>query len=159
MKGVADTGFAVESGQATLFPGGEGSVSPVAESAEGTVVIDGSIPEIGRLSAPITVAVKKGFVYRVSGGPEADKLRKLFTLHGKQARNLAEVGIGTNPLAQVTGKTLEDEKALGTAHVAFGNNLSFEGKIGVRCHIDAVFLKPTLCIDGRCIVENGSINV
>ncbi|RMF05165.1 aminopeptidase, partial [Candidatus Woesearchaeota archaeon] len=52
---------------------------------------------------------------------------------------------------------LEDEKVLGTAHVALGNNISFGGSVNVPVHIDGVFRKPTVFVDGRKITENGKL--
>lgn len=159
MKGFADTGMALESGQCANLPGGEGCVSPLPNSMNGKLVIDGSCPEIGPLSGPITLLVKNGYIHRMIGGKDAERLRKILQVHGKPAKTVAEVGVGTNPFALLTGNSLEDEKVLGTAHVAFGNSLSFDGKIGVCSHIDGILLKPTLIIDGKVIVENGVINV
>ena len=45
---------------------------------------------------------------------------ELLTAHGEDGTSLAELGIGTNEKAILTGNLLEDEKILGTAHVAFG---------------------------------------
>ena len=105
------------------------------------------------------MTVKNGYVSRITGGDEADTVRSLLRQFGRPGRNIAEVGVGTNPHAKFTGCTLEDEKVLGNVHVALGNNISFGGKISVRCHYDAVLLKPTLVIDGKTIVENGELQV
>ena len=75
--------------------------------------------------------------------------------YGKEVRNMAEFGIGTNPKARITGTILEDEKVKGTAHIAFGTNASFGGKIQTSIHLDYVFDKPTITIDGREIVREG----
>jgi leucyl aminopeptidase (aminopeptidase T) len=159
MRGYADTGMALEPGQAANIPGGEGCVSPLPDSTDGTLVIDGSFPEIGALTQPLVLTIKHGCIHRIVGGKDAEKLRRLFLIFGKPAKTVAELGIGTNPFAVLTGTTLEDEKVLGTAHVAFGNNLSFEGKVGVHCHLDGIVLNPTLTIDGKTIVEKGEIKV
>jgi leucyl aminopeptidase (aminopeptidase T) len=121
--------------------------------------VDGSFPEIGPLSKPVVLTIKAGSIKRLTGGKEAEKLRQWLRIFGRQSKTVAEVGIGTNPNAVVTGCTLEDEKALGTAHVAFGNSLSFDGKGTVDCHLDGIILKPTLTIDGKVIIEKGIMNV
>jgi leucyl aminopeptidase (aminopeptidase T) len=159
MRGFADTGIASEPGSMACAPGGEGSVSPIPESVNGQIVVDGSFPEIGPLSKPMCVTVRNGCIRRISGGKEADRLKTLLRRHGKSGRTVAEVGVGTNPFAVLTGATLEDEKVLGTAHVAFGDNQSFDGKTASLCHLDGIMLKPTLDVDGKRIVENGVINV
>jgi leucyl aminopeptidase (aminopeptidase T) len=159
MHGFSDTGMALEPGQAANVPGGEGCVSPVPDSVNGVLVVDGSFPIIGPLTKPVVLTVRNGSIKRLTGGREAEKLRKWLRIFGRQAKTVAELGVGTNPGAVMTGNTLEDEKVLGTVHVAFGNSLSFDGKGAAACHMDGIMQKPTLTIDGKIIVENGSINV
>jgi leucyl aminopeptidase (aminopeptidase T) len=159
MRGFSDTGMALEPGQAANVPGGEGCVSPVPESVNGVLVVDGSFPVLGPLTKPVVITIRNGSIRRLTGGREAEKLRKWLRMFGRQAKTVAELGVGTNPSAVMTGTSLEDEKVLGTAHVAFGNSLSFDGKGAAACHMDGIMQKPTLTIDGKIIVENGSINV
>ena len=159
MKGYTDTGMVHEPGQFSNLPAGEGCTAPVYGTTQGILVIDGSFPEIGLIIHPIRMTVKDGYVIRITGGEEAVKVRKLLRRFGRQAKNIAEIGVGTNSKAKLTGCTLEDEKTLGTVHVALGNNISFDGKIAVPCHFDGVLRKPTLVIDGKTILENGEIQV
>lgn len=159
MRGHADTGIIHEPGQFSNLPAGEGAVGPVQGSAQGKIVVDGSFPKIGKIKDPFEMRVKDGFVIRISGSETAEKVRKLLQPYGRPGKNIAEVGIGTNPHAQLTGLTLEDEKIAGTVHVALGNNVSFDGKVNVPCHFDSLLLKPTLVIDGNTIVKDGVIQV
>lgn len=159
MKGYADTGMIHEPGRFSNLPAGEASTAPVAESTNGVIVIDGSFPRVGLIKTPVRMSVKNGFVVRITGGKEAEQIRKMIRSHGKLGRNIAEVGIGTNPRAKVTGCVLEDEKKLGTVHVGLGNNISFGGKVAVPMHYDGVLLKPTLEIDGKVLLENGELMV
>ncbi len=159
MRGYADTGMIHKRGQFSNIPAGEGCAAPVQGSTQGTLIIDGSFPTIGMIKTPIHMTVKDGQVIRISGDEEADSIRNLLKPFGRLGRNIAEIGIGTNPLAKVTGYTLEDEKALGTVHVALGNNISFGGKVAVGCHFDGVLLNPTLVIDGKTILKNGELQV
>jgi leucyl aminopeptidase (aminopeptidase T) len=50
---------------------------------------------------------------------------------------------------------LEDEKILGTIHVALGDNHSFGGTIRVPSHQDGIVLSPTVEVDGRRILDDG----
>jgi leucyl aminopeptidase (aminopeptidase T) len=50
---------------------------------------------------------------------------------------------------------LEDEKVLGTCHIALGNNLSLGGSVDAPLHLDGVLKKPTIRIDGRLIMKDG----
>jgi leucyl aminopeptidase (aminopeptidase T) len=159
MRGYADTGMIHEPGQFSNLPAGEGSASPVQGSTQGVLIIDGSFPGIGKIKTPIRMTVKNGQVVRITGDKEAEIARKLLQPFGHLGRNIAEVGIGTNNRAKVTGCTLEDEKVLGTVHVALGNNVSFGGKVAIPCHFDGVLLNPTFVIDNKTIVANGELQV
>ncbi|MDY6761623.1 MAG: aminopeptidase [Candidatus Nanohaloarchaea archaeon] len=76
------------------------------------------------------------------------------------ARNIAEIGIGTNPAAELVGNTLQDEKVLGTVHVAFGDNSSMvpdgdEHEVTADVHWDTVCEDPTVRLDGELLIEDG----
>jgi leucyl aminopeptidase (aminopeptidase T) len=159
MRGYSDTGMLHHQGRFSNLPAGEGSVSPIPESTSGTLVIDGSFPVIGKIRHPIRITIKNGQAVRIMGEQEAEIMRKLFRPYGRPGKTIAELGIGTNPAATFTGCVLEDEKSLGTVHVAFGNNISFGGKNPVKCHYDGVLLSPTLIIDNKTILENGILQV
>ncbi|MDQ3940934.1 MAG: aminopeptidase, partial [Actinomycetota bacterium] len=66
---------------------------------------------------------------------------------------------GTNDAARLVGNTLEDEKILGTIHIAFGDNHSFGGVIRVSSHHDGIVLSPTVEIDGRVLMTKGQLTV
>lgn len=157
--GYADTGMVHEPGHFSNLPAGEACVGPVHGTAEGKIVIDGSFPGVGKINNPVEMRVKEGFVVRITGDAEAVQIRTQLKPFGRAARNIAEVGIGTNPVARFTGRTPEDEKVMGTVHVGLGNSLSFNGKVDVPSHLDAVLFKPTLIIDSRVIIENGEMSV
>ena len=93
------------------------------------------------------------------GNREARIIRKQLAPFGKQGRNIAELGIGTNYKAKLSGKVLEDEKILGTVHVALGNNISMGGSCEVGSHLDGILLKPTLVIDEKIILSRGNIRI
>ncbi|MBN2415915.1 aminopeptidase [bacterium] len=158
-KGYADIGVIRNPGEFTNLPAGEAAAAPAARSAEGKLVLDGSFPRIGILHNPVTVTVKEGRAVRIAGGSEAVRIRKMLTGCGREARIIAEIGIGTNPKAKFTGLTLEDEKVFGSVHIGFGNNLSFGGKNAADCHYDAVLLNPTLILDGKVILKHGVFRV
>ena len=71
-----------------------------------------------------------------------------------------EFGIGMNPASKIIGNVLEDEKKLGTVHVAFGDNSTFGGNVKCGIHIDGIILKPTVVInDEKTILEKGELTV
>lgn len=142
------------------MPAGEAFIAPVEGTSEGVFVIDTSSPlGTGMLTKPISVTVKKGMAVRIEGGKQARELDAALRKVGRLAYNIAELGIGTNPAAKITGNILEDEKVFGTAHIALGNSKSFGGKVDVPIHLDGVFLKPTIWIDDKKIMERGKLIV
>ena len=152
----ADTGMLREKGKFGNLPAGEAFVSPVEGTAEGRYVIDSSVLD-KKVENPITLVVEGGYVVKITGKEEAEELQeKLENVHDRNAFNIAELGIGTNEKATITGKVLEDEKVKGTAHIALGNNMGFGGNIDVPIHIDGVFLAPTIYADGIRIIEDGN---
>ena len=136
------------------LPAGEVDFSP--ESASGIMVFDGSFPLFGRLEKPIRLEVKKGSVNGISGW-KAKELKGFLDGFGPKAYIVAELGIGTNPQASITGKVLEDEKVLGTCHIALGNNISYGRGNDVKMHMDGVITKPTIFLDDKKIMEEGNI--
>ncbi|MCD6522211.1 MAG: aminopeptidase [Candidatus Diapherotrites archaeon] len=75
----------------------------------------------------------------------------------RNARNIAELGIGTNPGAKVSGNVLEDEKVLGTCHIAIGDSKSLGGNVEAPIHWDFIIKKPTIWFDKKKIMEKGRL--
>ena len=132
------------------IPCGEAFIAPIEDSVNGTLVIDASIAGIGLVDRNTTFHIEKGKVVDVEGGSAAKRFEAL--LDDSKKRQVAEFGIGTNDKAEITGTTLEDEKVLGTCHVAFGNNRFFGGTNQVDFHVDCVMRAPTIVVDGRIIM-------
>ena len=135
------------------LPGGEIGFMPTEGKTEGTVVVDGSIGGLGLVDKDTTIAIKKGFTTEIGGGKVAKRLEK--QLKNKKYKNIAEFAFGTNPGARISGVTLEDEKVLGTVHIALGNNKSYGGKVAVPFHVDCVIKKPDVFADGRLVMKKG----
>ena len=151
----ASSGLFRARGQWGNLPTGEAYLAPLEELSEGLVVVDGSMAGVGVTSQPIRITVEKGFATDITGGLEAEKLVALLAAHGRDARNLAEFGIGTNDRATLTGVILEDEKVMGTIHIAFGDNKSMGGNVGVASHLDGLVLQPSVWFDDRQIMNDG----
>ena len=157
-EGLADDGDLTSSGAFGNLPAGEGFVAPVEGATRGRIVFDGSIWPIGRLAEPLTVDIADGYATAISGG-QADEFNQVLRRYGRDAYAVAELGIGTNEAAELTGNVLEDEKILGTIHVAFGDNHTFGGAIRVSSHQDGVVLAPTVRIDSAVVLEDGRLLV
>jgi leucyl aminopeptidase (aminopeptidase T) len=77
---------------------------------------------------------------------------------GGGADIVAELGIGTNDQARLTGRIITDEKVLGTAHVAFGHNKgSYGGDNEATIHIDGVMADASIWVDGELAIERGTL--
>ena len=151
---MLDTGILRQPG-VTNLPAGEAFLAPVEGTGEGVIMIDGSIAQSGVLTSPITVEVRNGLVSTISGHPYANTLLRAMEAAGPEARNLAELGIGTNDSARLVGHVLEDEKILGTVHLAFGDNRSMGGSVRVPFHQDGILLSPSLWVDDEQVMRDG----
>ncbi len=155
---IVDAGELSSRGAFGNLPCGEGFIAPVEGTAEGTLVVDGSIAGVGLLDTPISLTVREGHLTDTTGS-EGAALMELLSVHGEDGTNVAELGIGTNEEAILTGNILEDEKILGTCHVAFGASAAIGGTVQVPVHLDCVVLEPTVEIDGEAIVSGGELVV
>ncbi|MEK6875868.1 MAG: aminopeptidase [Nanoarchaeota archaeon] len=151
-----DSGLFTKKGSFGNLPTGEIFVAPVERTANGIYVVDASFAGIGKLKSPIKIYVKNGHAVKIEG-KKADALTKLLDSSGKEARNIAEFGIGTNEKAKITGNILEDEKVIGTCHIALGNNVGFGGKTSVQLHLDGIIKNPTIFVDGNKILDKGKL--
>ncbi len=155
-EGKADDGDLRAAGSFGNLPAGEGFVAPVEGRTNGVIVFDGSIWPIELLEEPLIVRIEDGYAVDISGW-RADEFRRTLEPHGSEAFAVAELGIGTNEAAQLTGNVLEDEKILGTIHLAFGDNHTFGGTVRVSSHQDGIVMQPTLSIDDQIYVEAGRL--
>jgi leucyl aminopeptidase (aminopeptidase T) len=158
-KAYASTGLFRKKGESGNLPTGEAYLAPVEGGSSGVVVVDGSMAMIGMVSTPIRIRVEAGYATEITGGAEAEKLVGLLDPHGIDARTVAEFGIGTNDKAILSGLILEDEKVMGTIHIAFGDNKSMGGSVRVASHLDGLVKEPTVRFDGKVIMERGSFTI
>ena len=144
-KFVGDVG--ANPGKMINIPCGEIYCAPLETEANGVIVFDASIGDIGLLKQPLKVHVSSGRITKFeSNDKELVKRITELTDIDDEARVIGELGIGVNPGARITGNMLEDEKSLGTAHIAFGNNADFPGggKNNSKIHRDYLFYRPTI---------------
>ena len=157
-SGISDDGDITAPGGFGNLPAGEGFIAPVEGTTTGRIVFDGTIWPIGRLDEPLAVDIEAGYIVDMSG-PAADEFRVTLEPHGREAFAVAELGIGTNEAARLTGNVLEDEKILGTIHVAFGDNHAFGGTVRVSSHQDGVVLQPLVDVDHTTILRDGHLTL
>jgi aminopeptidase len=141
------------------LPTGESYLAPLEGLSNGVVVVDGSMASVGMVDEPIRIVVRDGYATDITGGESARRFVALLEPHGRDARTVAEFGIGTNDKAILTGVILEDEKVMGTIHIAFGDNKSMGGTVRVASHLDGLVRQPTVWFDDRLIMEEGRLLV
>jgi len=151
----ASSGLFREKGLWGNLPTGESYLAPIEDVSNGVVIVDGSMASVGMIKEPIRIVVKDGYATEITGGAEAKRLIELLEPHGKPARTVAEFGIGTNDKAILTGQILEDEKVMGTIHIAFGDNKSMGGTVRVASHLDGLIKEPTVWFDEKMIMKEG----
>lgn len=156
-KVFVECGFATEPGQEAAFSDGEVSQMPRVNSAQGVIVVDGPIAHIGQPSSPITLEVQSGSVVSVSGkSRQAEELRDIIdNIHN--AANIAEIGIGLNPMCRRNGDFEEEKKGRGNVHIALGDNIFYGGDVHSAVHMDMVIYHPTVKMDERIIVDQGIV--
>lgn len=151
-EAIASTGTFLKPGDSGNLPSGEAYIAPVEGSAEGSIHVDGSVAGLGKADQPLIVDIRRGLAVGFSGWGSSELEQLLSTV---EARNVAELGVGTNDKARLTGIVLEDEKIHGTVHVAFGDNSTFGGTVRAGVHIDCVMLKPDLYLDDVPVIRGG----
>lgn len=166
----SDDGDFRSPGGAGNIPSGELYVSPAIGATNGVIAFDGSIAlnegEIV-IRKPIVTEVEKGFVKSVSGGSEAEMLKKSIRSgernaqrmgrsgeikssearkYCQNAKAIGELGIGLNRKAKIVANMLEDEKVYGTCHFAVGSN--YDGDADALIHLDGLVKSPTISVVG-----------
>jgi len=142
-----DTGLVHELGGMSNLPAGEVFVSP--ETADGTVVVDGTMMPHGRLDHHVEFTVEDGQVTDIGDDGLRAEIEAAAETVGEDAYNLAELGIGTNVGVQdLVGSVLLDEKAGGTVHLAIGDDHGIGGDVEAPIHLDGILTEPTVYADG-----------
>ncbi len=148
------------SGELAPVPDIEVNVVPVTGSANGKLIFDASVPYlgIGILKDDIICDVKDGLITNISGGEQAMFLKeKLASYKDPNCYNIAELGVGLNPCAKLSGNMLDDEGVLGTIHIGIGTSLTLGGEIVAPMHYDLIMWKPTIEVDRVVILKDKKI--
>ena len=148
-EGIADDGDLRAPGAFGNLPCGEGFVSPLARRGDDRHAL-------ARDRRPRRRARDADGRRRPARPtPRLARFTALLDGAGADGRNLAELGVGTNERATLTGLILEDEKMLGTVHVAFGASAGIGGTVSVPVHLDVLIEDATLDVDGTRVLDGG----
>lgn len=152
-----ETGLFREPGQFAALPDSEINISPIEGTAEGKVVVDVRIMQIGVTRAePVTLVIKEGEIKAVQGGALAKDFEQILeNLNEKTAYNIAEFGIGLNAACREYATNLEDLGKLGHYHIGIGSSYAIGGKIKAPCHIDAISRDAIIEFDGKLVYNKG----
>lgn len=156
----------IEDGVWGNVPSGETYIAPIEGTAEGSIVINGSIP--GLVIEPdeeLILYFEKGRIAKIEpeNNTTAQHLQKTQIANAeiKGDENwacLAEIGIGANTaVTKLTGNMLLDEKAAGTAHVALGSNTFMGGSIDSTIHCDMVIKNLMVIVDNKTILDKNGL--
>jgi leucyl aminopeptidase (aminopeptidase T) len=147
-----DTGLVRDPGSFSNLPAGETFVSPT--TANGRIVVDGTMRPHGLVEEPVQIEVEAGQVVEVSDAGVRESLEAAAenAADPDAVYNLAELGVGANVgVAELMGSVLLDEKAAGTVHLAVGDDASIGGDVEAPIHSDGVVRDPTVRADGEAI--------
>ena len=153
----------IKQGYWSNLPDGEVLTCPA--NVNGRVVIDGCLGDfftekygsLGR--TPVTIEIADGRAENIQCDNE--KLQKELAEYifgqDENSDRVGEFAIGTNVgLKKLIHNLLQDEKFPGV-HIAFGS--PYPAKTGAswdsKAHVDGIMIAPTVCVDGRMIMEKG----
>jgi len=159
-KGRAITGFANTQEVAAAYAL-EASIAPLEGTANGILLVDGSIPGVGLLDEPVKITFNNGYAVRIEGGGRiGQSFRELLvSMNDKEIYNVAELGIGMNPKCRLENSMLSDEGMAGTIHVAIGTSSYIGGRVKASGHYDMVVKGITLELDGDVVVHEGQLKL
>ena len=165
--GNADTGLFRERGNFGNLPAGEAYIAPCEGTGNGQVVVEKGwfrgVLRTGTVRQNMVLHFQDGLVRDIQGGGEIGEMLKDLLGLGKEGeeyisrRNLAELGVGTNPNARSVASLLEAEKIRGTVHIAIGDNAHMGGIVSTDLHWDFVIPHADLILDGKAIMRDGEL--
>jgi leucyl aminopeptidase (aminopeptidase T) len=136
------------------IPAGEVYVAPLEDSAYGTLVTD----EVRDFNIRrLRMDFEKGKIIRFKAEKGEASFQKLLEKAQGNKDRIAEFGVGINHGMKPVGIRIYDEKALGTAHIAIGNNTHLGGTNKASIHIDFILYKPTIKADNTLVMKEGRL--
>ena len=135
-------------------PAGEVYVAPIESSANGILVVD-ELKDYGIQG--LNLCFEEGKIVSFKAEKGSDTFKNMLEKAEGDKDRIAELGIGTNYGMKPIGWNIYDEKALGTAHIAIGNNIKLGGVNKASIHIDFILQNPTIKADDKLIMETGRL--
>ncbi len=145
-------------GSQALFHLGEVWTAIIEDSTEGTLVYDTCL-SMGKIHSKLIFQVSKGKISNHEVVGKTDPVINIFLKELFQADENAiipaELGIGLNPQAQISGCIMEDESVKGTCHIDFGDNLAFGGANKSNFHGGGIMRNPVIIGNDAKKIEIG----
>ena len=137
----------------------EASLAPVEGTAEGTIVVNASIPGVTLIEKePVRIRFEKGLAVSIEGGAEATKFRELLeSFNDPNVYNLGELGVGMNPNCTLDGTMLSDESVYGGFQLALGTSAYIGGTCKAAAHYDTVVTDACLELDGKRVFAGNKL--
>ena len=126
----------------------EAAVAPVEAESKGDLRVDGIIVGLGKVPEPVDLHFDSGRLTGISPNDFGVKFDEMLG-NDPSARILCELGFGTNHLRKEIRGEFDDKKALGSVHIALGDNHTFGGDNRSSLHVDCLVKSPEIWIDGK----------
>ncbi|MFO0879158.1 MAG: aminopeptidase [Gemmataceae bacterium] len=141
----------------TWLPAGEVYLTPVPDSANGTIVGPLVFWE-GEVIRRLRLTFRKGKLTGMTADSGLDRLSKVYASHGAGKERLGAVDIGINPGVQPPpGSLLRSFIAEGTITVALGNNTWAGGDVNTPFGLNVHLTQATLRVDDTVLVASGRL--
>lgn len=139
----------------------EASIAPLEGTANGTIVVNESIPGVLIIGDdPITIDIENGYAVRIHGGANANRFRLfLEKFRDPEIYNLAELGVGMNPECVPDGRMLTDENVYGNVQLALGTSAYIGGTVKAAAHYDTISHSNRIELDGKLLLEGNKIDL
>jgi len=148
----------IAAGQLYLnMPSGEVCFAPIEDSARGRAYIEVAFWQ-GQPIRGLELEFEAGQVKAIRADEGLELFRQVVETGGGDASWLGEFGLGLNPAVnRVTGFLLLDEKMIGTAHLALGENRALGGVNNSALHWDLVVQHASVSVDGELLLKDGQL--
>jgi len=139
------------------LPAGDVAVAPLENSANGKVVFDVPIPQVGKLIHNLSWKFVNGKIVEFKASKNLRAAKDFYDLaHGDKNR-IGFLNFGINPNAKVG--YLMNSLANGAVTIGIGGNKEVGGKNNSEYGFAGVMSKATVDIDGKNIVKNGKYTI
>ncbi len=139
------------------LPSGEVTVTPLENSAEGKVVFDVHVAQVGKLVQNMRWRFKKGRLTEFKASRNLKAVKDFYDLaHGDKDR-IGFLNLGMNPNAKVG--YLMNSIANGAVSIGIGGNEMLGGKNKSDYELAGTMSKATVELDGKEIIRNGKYTI